>query len=281
MVGRGKLKIEHMKDLKYIEAVLRETLRLTPTVPAFTRSIRRDNPNDIEEVAGGKYAVNRDDKILCLISKVHRDPKVYGDDANEFKPDRMLDDNFQRLPKAAWKPFGSGVRACIGRAFAWQEAQMAIALLLQTFNFRLDDPSYEMKIKQTLTLKPDAFFMRPTLRAGITATSLQSSLSSTGDTVSAAVGLGMSRADSGLTDDLNPMTILFGTNTGTCMSLAQKLSVEVSVEDARPSVTSTDLGQQARRYGYHAKVTDMDAVVETIPRDQLVVIITASYEGQP
>ncbi|KAK5110979.1 hypothetical protein LTR85_000689 [Meristemomyces frigidus] len=263
VVGRGKVRIEHMKDLKYIEAVLRETLRLTPTVPAFTRSMRHDNPNDFEPLAGGKYAVNRNDKILCLISKTHRDPKVYGENANEFQPDRMLDENFQRLPKAAWKPFGSGVRACNGRAFAWQEAQMAIALLLQTFIFRLDDPSYEMKIKQTLTLKPDEFYMRATLREGITAASLQRSLSSAEDTVTAAVHEGISRTGSGLTEDLKPLTILFGTNTGTCMSLAQKLSLE------------------ARRHGYQAHVVDMDAVVETIPKDHPVAIITASYEGEP
>lgn len=111
VIGRGKLKVEHMKDLKYINAVLRETLRLHPTVPAFSRSIRRDNENDVEELLGGNYAVHRDDKVLCLITKVHRDPKVYGEDANVFNPDRMFDENFMRLPKAAWKPFGSGVRA--------------------------------------------------------------------------------------------------------------------------------------------------------------------------
>ena len=128
--GRGKMTADHLKDLRYIDAVLRETLRLTPTVPAFTRSIRNNNPHDVERLMGGKYAINRDDKVLCLVSKAHRDPKVYGEDANEFKPERMLEDKFQRLPKAAWKPFGNGVRACIGRAFAWQEAQMASNLLV-------------------------------------------------------------------------------------------------------------------------------------------------------
>jgi cytochrome P450/NADPH-cytochrome P450 reductase len=132
VLGRGKMTVEHLKDLKYINAVLRETLRLHPTAPAFSRSIRNDNPNDVEELLGGKYAIRRDDKVLCLIAKSQRDPKVYGDDANKFNPERMLEDNFQRLPKGAWKPFGTGVRACIGRAFAWQEAQMALALILQS-----------------------------------------------------------------------------------------------------------------------------------------------------
>ncbi|KXL43553.1 hypothetical protein M433DRAFT_155711 [Acidomyces richmondensis BFW] len=263
VIGRGRMKTEHLKDLKYINAVLRETLRLTPTAPGFSRSIRRDNPNDVEQLAGGKYAINRDDKVLCMITKCQRDPKVYGEDANEFKPERMLDENFNKLPKSAWRPFGTGVRACIGQAFAWQEAQMAVALLLQNFNFRLDDPSYEMKVKQTLTIKPEGFYMRATLRDGISATSLQASLSSSDDTVKSAMEEGIKRANVGRTENLKPMTILYGSNTGTCMSLAQKLSVE------------------ARRYGYHADVKEMDASVDAMRKDQPTVIITASYEGEP
>lgn len=140
---------------------------------------------------------------------------------------------------------------------------MAVALLLRTFNFKLDDDKYEMKIKQTLTLKPDDFYMHATLREGITATGLQSFLSSSEDTVKAAMDEGIKRTDSSLAEGLKHMTILFGSNTGTCMSLAQKLSVE------------------ARRYGYQANVMDMDAAVGTLSKDQPVVIITASYEGQP
>ena len=91
VLGRGKMTVDHLKSLKYIDAVLRETLRLTPTAPAFSRSIRDDNPNEVEELLGGKYAIRRDDKVLCLLAKAQRDPKVYGDDANEFKPERMTE----------------------------------------------------------------------------------------------------------------------------------------------------------------------------------------------
>lgn len=76
VIGRGKMGPNHLKDLKYIDAVLRETLRLCPTAPAFVRSIRKDNPNDVEELAGGKYAIHRDDKVLCIITKAQRDPDV-------------------------------------------------------------------------------------------------------------------------------------------------------------------------------------------------------------
>jgi cytochrome P450 / NADPH-cytochrome P450 reductase len=78
---------------------------------------RKDNPNEIEMLAGGQYAINKGDGVLCLITKAQRDPKVYGEDANEFRPERMMDENFAELPKGAYKPFGTGVRGCIGQAF--------------------------------------------------------------------------------------------------------------------------------------------------------------------
>lgn len=120
VIGQGnRMTVEHLKELRYINAVLRETIRLCPTVPQFTRSIRRDNSNDFEYLAGGQYAVSRNDKILCLVSKSQRDPKVYGEDANEFRPERMLDENFLRLPKAAWKPVSARHSTLISDGEMW------------------------------------------------------------------------------------------------------------------------------------------------------------------
>lgn len=58
------------------------------------------------------------------------------------------------------------MRGCIGRPFAWQEALLVMAMLLQNFDFRLDNPTYSLKVKSTLTIKPDDFFMRASLRGG-------------------------------------------------------------------------------------------------------------------
>lgn len=55
-------------------------------------------------------------------------PQSIGDDADGFRPERMLDENFQKFPPGAWKPFGNGKRGCIGRSFAWQEALLVFIL---------------------------------------------------------------------------------------------------------------------------------------------------------
>lgn len=194
-----------------------------------------------------------------------KDPKVYGNDADEFKPERMLDENFEKLPKNAYKPFGTGMRACIGRAFAWQEAVLAVALILKNFDMRLDDPNYEMQIVQTLTIKPKDFYMRASLRQGITPTILMQSLS--GDhtpTGSEHERDGDIAKGSEVTaDGDHALSILYGSNTGTCQALAQKLA-----------------GQCAQR-GLKAEVQTLDTVMGKVPTEKPVVIITASYEGLP
>lgn len=140
---------------------------------------------------------------------------------------------------------------------------MCVALLLQNFNLRLDDPTYNMKIKQTLTVKPDGFYMKARLREGITATSLQASLSASDGAVGAAVTQGVQDQAELMDDGLKPLTVLYGSNTGTCQSLAQRLSTE------------------AGRHGYKASVMEMNAAVGAVPKEQPLIVVTSSYEGQP
>lgn len=257
--GKGPIRVEHISKLKYLNAVLRETLRLHPTAPAFSMC-PKPGVEEHPTLCGGKYAVGKNEPIICLLPKVHTDPAVYGEDAEEFKPERMLDEAFEKLPKYAWKPFGNGMRGCIGRAFAWQEALLVVAILLQNFNFQLDDPSYQLKLKQTLTVKPKDFKMRATLRDGIDATMLEKKLQA---------GSAPTTKDSTLKETLNkpsnlkPMSIFYGSNTGTCEALAARLA------------------KDAIQHGFDAKVEPLDSATDKLPKDQPVVIITASYEGAP
>ena len=62
------------------------------------------------------------------------------------------------LPANAYKPFGSGQRACIGRQFALQEASAGARYALQRFEF-VDQLNYQLKIKESLTIKPDGLMI--------------------------------------------------------------------------------------------------------------------------
>ena len=103
VVGKEPLQVKYLKHFKYLNAVLRETLRLSPTAPIVQKHMNPDNGRQMETLAGGKYIVHPDDQILVLLGKSQTDASVYGDDAAEFKPERMLDEEFDKLPPAAWK----------------------------------------------------------------------------------------------------------------------------------------------------------------------------------
>ena len=82
-------------------------------------------------IGGGKYAIKAGTPVLLQTWVAMKDPKVFGEDTREFKPERMLDGKFEALPPNAWQPFGYGVRGCIGRGFALQEIPVS---LIPAFN---------------------------------------------------------------------------------------------------------------------------------------------------
>jgi cytochrome P450 / NADPH-cytochrome P450 reductase len=93
VIGNSKIEMEHLRKLKYIDAVLKETLRLCPTAPALSKMIHPNRKDEFVTIAGGKYHVENTDRIAILLSKAMQDPKVFGEDAREFKPERMLEGN--------------------------------------------------------------------------------------------------------------------------------------------------------------------------------------------
>ena len=158
------------------------------------------------------------------------------------------------------QPFGNGSRSCIGRPFAWQEATLITALILQNFDVKLDDPAYNLRLKQTLTIKPKDLYIRASLRGGIEPTDLDRQLHSLGSHVAGVNGeVKKSKADG----DFKPMAIYYGSNTGSCQAFAHRLAADASAR------------------GYKATVDDLDSAVNKLPRKTPVVLISASYEGQP
>ncbi|KAK0392517.1 hypothetical protein NLU13_2012 [Sarocladium strictum] len=261
--GTGSITVEHMSKLPYINGVLRETLRVNATIPAYAVEAREDT------LIAGKYPVTKGETILNLLAMAHLDPKVYGDDADQFKPERMLDAEFNKRSKDfpnCWKPFGNGVRGCIGRPFAWQEALLVMAMLLQNFNFVLD-PNYQFAVKQTLTIKPKDMHMYAILRKGLTPTTLERRLAGqpgNAETNGKAAHDHHGNPVSAGGDRGVPLTVLYGSNSGTCESLAQRIASD------------------APEHGFYAtKVDCLDSANESLPTNQAVIIVTASYEGQP
>ena len=103
VIGSAPIKVEHLSKLPYITACLRETSRLSSTIPRISVGPLPDNKENPIVLGGGKYLIKPDSDFTVILSKVHKDPKVYGDDADKFRPERMLDEEFNKLPPNAWK----------------------------------------------------------------------------------------------------------------------------------------------------------------------------------
>ncbi|KAH9891870.1 cytochrome P450 [Cubamyces lactineus] len=159
-LGGRRFTTQDLNSMPYLigKSVMRETLRLTPTAPARTVAPFEDT------TIGGKYLIHKGESIIVNTYDCQRDKKVWGQDADEFKPERMLDGKYEAMPRQAWQAFGYGLRACIGGSFAWQEAQIALVTIFQQFDLAMDDPKYQLQIKQTLSIKPKNLFIRASPR---------------------------------------------------------------------------------------------------------------------
>ncbi|KAL2882158.1 hypothetical protein SGCOL_002423 [Colletotrichum sp. CLE4] len=251
VVGDGPINVHHLQQLPFLDSVLRETLRLMPTAPGYYVTPFRN------EIIGNKYLVKPGEALCVLLHTLHRDPKVWGSDAESFRPDRMK--NLEDIPPNAWKPFGNGMRGCIGRAFAWQEAQLVISMILRNFDLSKSDPDYKLKVKHLLTIKPAGFKVRVSLRNDKRPTDFLKSLKAVPESIP------KSTVCSTLVKSLvlRPITILFGSDTGTCEAVAQKIAVDAGAKE------------------YSPKILPMNDAVDRLPRDQPVIIVAASYNGLP
>ncbi|WP_216897352.1 cytochrome P450 [Nocardia alni] len=139
----GRIAYEDVATLKVTEAVISETLRLWPTAPGFFRAAREDTTLGGYPIAAGEW-------VFVLLLAVHRDPAVWGRDAEEFRPDRWLQEGFRAAPWM-YRPFGTGPRSCIGQAFALHEAKLIIASLVRDYELA---STAELDVEENLTLRP-------------------------------------------------------------------------------------------------------------------------------
>ena len=257
VLAGGQPKFEHIAKLTYIDQIFKETLRLWPTAPGFAVSPGEDT------ILGEKFQIKKGDFLLVLLPALHRDPKVW-DEPDMFRPERFAPENLASIPPHAWKPFGNGKRACIGRPFAMQEAILVLAMMLQKFDITEADPSYQLRVKETLTLKPDGLFIKarrrvPTDSSQPTSTKRETSSTTVPKQQTSPAASPRVTHESPST----PLLVLYGSNSGSSESFAQRIA------------------REGKDQGFVTRVDALDHHVGNLPKAGAVVIVTASYEGLP
>ncbi|MBL9140026.1 MAG: cytochrome P450 [Verrucomicrobiales bacterium] len=150
-IGDRPVTIGDLPRLTYLEAFLKETLRLHPPAWAIGREAIADSTICGHPVRGGM-------SVIIPIFQVHRDARWYPE-PDRFRPERWLDGAAKTLPKMAWLPFGGGPRACIGDAFAKMEMSLILATWLRRYRFEPDaiapvaQPAFLLRPKDGLRLR--------------------------------------------------------------------------------------------------------------------------------
>ncbi|XP_023235599.1 cytochrome P450 4C1-like [Centruroides sculpturatus] len=130
---------EDMQRMKYLEAVIRETLRLYPTVPLLTRNLTKD-------IVVDNYKISRGSMCIIPIYFMHKNPKLFPN-PKVFDPDRFLPENITKIIPYSYIPFSAGPRNCIGQKFAMMEMKILLSNIVRCFNLRSLDESVPVSIK--------------------------------------------------------------------------------------------------------------------------------------
>lgn len=141
-----QLKSEDLGELKYLECIIKETLRLFPSVPFFSRRVSEDI-----EVAGYKLPKGSSCSVFTYL--VHRDERFYPD-PEKFDPDRFLPENSAERHPYAFIPFSAGKRNCIGQRFALMEEKIILANIFRRFEVKSLKTTEEITPSAELVLRP-------------------------------------------------------------------------------------------------------------------------------
>ncbi|EOA21973.1 hypothetical protein CARUB_v10002478mg [Capsella rubella] len=135
VVGKDNIVEEsHITRLPYIVAIMKETLRLYPTIPLLVPH----RPTETAIVGG--YTIPKNTKIFINAWSIQRDPHVWGN-PTKFCPERFLDNNSCDFTRTDYRffPFGSGRRICAGIALAERMVLYTLATLLHSFDWKIPE----------------------------------------------------------------------------------------------------------------------------------------------
>ncbi|CAO1377861.1 unnamed protein product [Diamesa serratosioi] len=134
-------------DMKYLERVILETLRLYPPVPIIARKVYEDVKLNTKD-----YIIPAGATVVIGTFKIHRDPKLYPNPLN-FNPDNFLPENTQNRHYYGFIPFSAGPRSCVGRKYAILKLKVLLSTILRSFHIKSSCTEKDFKLIGDIILK--------------------------------------------------------------------------------------------------------------------------------
>jgi cytochrome P450 len=145
VLGGREPRAEDIPRLRWVRAIVEETLRLYPPAAVITRK-------SVEATELGGYRVPANVPVLVNLANIHRHPD-YWPEPEAFRPERFLEGESRSRHRLAYMPFGAGHRVCIGNGFALTESMLLLAMIAQ--RYRLDLASGQtVQPELEITLRP-------------------------------------------------------------------------------------------------------------------------------
>lgn len=134
-------------EMKYLERVILETLRLYPPVPAIARQLNQD-----VKLASGDYTVPKGCTVVIAQYKIHRLEEYYPN-PEEFNPDNFLPEKMQNRHYYSYIPFSAGPRSCVGRKFAMLKLKVLLSTILRNYKIKSNFSEKDFKLQVDIILK--------------------------------------------------------------------------------------------------------------------------------
>lgn len=147
----GRLTYEVVQEMKYLDAVISETMRFYPLASFLDRTCtkRFELPPALPD--GKPFTVEPGMNLWIPVMPIHMDPNYY-ENPRKFDPDRFMDDGKKILNSCIYLPFGVGPRMCIGSRFALIKMKVLICYLLARCNVKAGaKTSIPMELKKGFT----------------------------------------------------------------------------------------------------------------------------------
>lgn len=134
-------------EMKYLERVILETLRLFPPVPAIARLLKED-----VQLVTNNYILPKGCTVIIPPYKVHRLPEYYPN-PEKFDPDNFLPKRTSEKHFYSFIPFSAGPRSCVGRKYALIELKVLISTILRNYKILSDLKEEDFKLRVDIILK--------------------------------------------------------------------------------------------------------------------------------